>query len=81
MRDVEDIYFMNTVQQMMNGKSSTDSKGCLAHLMITESHQIPVPEEWERVIREIQARATEVGPVLEGILHEPEGIQRWGLNE
>ena len=40
----------------------------------TESHA-----EW--LAQDLQTRATKVGSVLEGILHEPHGDSRWGLNE
>ena len=40
-------------------------------LMWTEGQVNVKTRESEEVIEEIWARATEVGPVLEGILHEP----------
>jgi hypothetical protein len=73
---------MNTVQQMT---SSTGATGCVVHLMLTEGEVGLMPKDpgrlTERLMEEIRLRATQVGPVLEGILHEPHGQPRWGLNE
>ena len=35
----------------------------------------------ERLMEEVNLRATIVGPVLERILNETQGQPRWGLNE
>jgi hypothetical protein len=40
-----------------------------------------MPEETNLAFEEIEMRATKVGSVLEGILHEAHGTSRWGLNE
>jgi hypothetical protein len=53
--------------------------------MLTEGEAGLIPKDLgrltERLMEEIRLRATLVGPVLEGILREPHGQPRWGLNE
>lgn len=51
------------------------------HLMLTEGDVKLMAENPERVMQDIQERATVVGSVLAGILLEPQGRTDWGLNE
>ena len=69
---------MNTQPQMANTAKVTD---CVIHLMLKDGNKELVPAEPERMMDEFMVRATQVGSVLEGILHEPHGQPRWGLNE
>lgn len=59
--------------------------GCVFHLTVTEGGAGLRPDDpgklTERLMEEINQRATVVGPVLEAILHEQHGQPRWGLNE
>ncbi|HAO79886.1 MAG TPA: hypothetical protein DCQ92_13110 [Verrucomicrobia subdivision 3 bacterium] len=61
--------------------SNTGVTGGVVHLMLTEGEAGLMPKDLERLMEEIRLRATLVGPVLEGILREPHGQPRWGLNE
>lgn len=69
---------MNTQPQMAN---ATGVKDCVIHLMLKEGKTELAPTEPERMMEEFRVRATQVGSVLEGILHEPHGQALWGLNE
>jgi hypothetical protein len=69
---------MNTQPQMANAASVKD---CVIHLMLKEGKTELAPAEPEQMMEEFRVRATQVGSVLEGILHEPHGQSRWGLNE
>ncbi|MGB7768310.1 MAG: hypothetical protein WBN22_05580 [Verrucomicrobiia bacterium] len=40
-----------------------------------------VVEESEKMREQIRMQATEIGPVLEALLHDAHGQIRWGLNE
>ena len=51
------------------------------HLLLTEGDVKRMAHDPEQVMADIQIRATEIGSVLEAILHEPHGQPRWGLNE
>ena len=51
------------------------------HLLLTQGEIEVVVKHPERVMEEIQSRANQVSKVLEGILLEPQGNSRWGLNE
>ena len=51
------------------------------HLLLTEGEPKKLAHDPEWWMADIETRATEVGSVLEGILHESHGIPRWGLNE
>jgi len=77
-----EVSFVNMVQQMT---SNTGVTGGVVHLMLTEGEAGLMPKDLgrltERLMEEIRLRATLVGPVLEGILREPHGQPRWGLNE
>jgi len=73
---------MNTVQHMIH---DTSWPGGVLHLTLREGSQALPPESpaklTERLMEEVSLRATMVGPVLEGILHEGQGQPRWGINE
>ena len=59
--------------------------GCVLHLTLRKGEAGLLPDDpgkmTERLMEEISMRATVVGPVLEGILHDQHGQPRWGLNE
>ncbi len=44
---------------------------CVVHLMLTEGEIKLAAKDAQRFMEEIWSRATEIGPVLEGILHDP----------
>lgn len=67
---------MNPILQPIHGQSDA---GQLVHVMLAQE-SIDV-ESTKRAIGEIELRATKVGSVLEGILHEARGATHWGLNE
>lgn len=69
---------MNPVQQTV---SNTGSAGSVIHLLIAEGDVKVMADDPERVMEDMWVRATQVGSVLENILHEPHGEPRWGLNE
>jgi hypothetical protein len=43
----------------------------VVHLMLTEGEIKLANKDAQRFMEEIWSRATEIGPVLEGILHDP----------
>jgi hypothetical protein len=49
--------------------------------MLTQGAEQSLPPDPEMLMKEIWSRATEISSVLEGILQEPHGQERWGLNE
>lgn len=51
------------------------------HLLLTAGDVELMAEDPERVMEEIEARATLVSSVLAGILLEPHGHSDWGLND
>ena len=69
---------MNTVQHLVSNSSDT---ACVVHLLLREGDAGMAPQDPERMMEDIWARATLMGPVMERILHEPHGEPRWGLNE
>ncbi len=60
-----------------------DLDGMENGLLATMAHNDTkfMAEETDLAFEEIEMRATKVGSVLEGILHEAHGTPRWGLNE
>lgn len=70
---------MTTTQQVRNATAGT-GVGAI-HLLITEGDVKMMVENPEQVMEEIEARATRVSSILEGILLEPHGVPRWGINE
>jgi len=71
---------MTPVQQNIGAASGPGSMGAI-HLLLTQGEIEVVVKHPERVMEEIQSRANQVSKVLEGILLEPQGNSRWGLNE
>ena len=69
---------MNPVQQMTN---ITNTSSGVVHLMLTVGGAGLTPQDPERLMEEIELRATQMSSLLEGILHDPHGEPRWGLNE
>jgi hypothetical protein len=53
----------------------------VVHLLLTEGDVKLMAENPERVMEDIEARATVVSSVLADILMEPHGRTDWGLNE
>ncbi len=70
---------MTLAQQTQNVTSGTGMAA--VHLLLTEGDVKMMAENPEQVMEEIQLRATQVSSILEGILLEPHGETRWGLNE
>jgi hypothetical protein len=59
-----------------------DSAGADAvHLLLTEGDVKRIAEDPERVMEDIETRATLVSSVLKGILLEPHGRVDWGIND
>jgi hypothetical protein len=77
MRDGE-VSVMNPLQQTAG---HADGASSVVHLLITAGEVKKLAESPEQVMEEIWLRATQIGSVLENILHEPHGQPRWGLNE
>jgi len=50
-------------------------------LLLTEGDVKMMAHYPERVMEDIQMRATQISRTLESILHEPHGQPRWGINE
>jgi len=69
---------MNSLQQMSTDASVTAS---VVHLMVKDSPAELKAAEPERMQEEFRVRATQMSPILEGILHESHGHSLWGLNE
>jgi hypothetical protein len=53
----------------------------VSFLMLEESDLQSAEHHAEWLAQYLQNRATKVGSVLEGILHEPHGESSWGWNE
>ena len=59
---------MNPVQQLAN---STTTSHCVIHVLLPEDKAGQMPKDSEEVMEQIRLRATMVGPILDGILHDP----------
>ena len=70
--------FVNVMRQVADNPSSTDGA---VHLLMTGRQVKLMAGDSERVIEKINLQATQFSQVLEGILQEPHGQPRWGLNE
>ena len=70
---------MDPMQQSRTIATSADM-GAIRLLLAQGELSVTVASP-EQVIDEIEARATQVSSILEGILLEPHGHPRWGLNE
>jgi len=73
-----EVSFMNPLQQTAGHTGGASS---VVHLLITAGDVKKLAESPEQAMEEIWLRATQIGSVLEDILHEPHGQSRWGLNE
>ena len=71
---------MTTTQNMRNATSGADSQGAI-HLLLTQGKVEVRVDNPEQIMEEIRVRAEQVSSILEGILTEPHGEPRWGLNE
>jgi hypothetical protein len=69
---------MNPATQPSNSTMGASGRG---QLEITEADIGLVVEDSEKMREQIRMQATEVGPVLEALLHDAHGQIRWGLNE
>jgi hypothetical protein len=69
---------MNPATQPMKG---TNGAGGLGQLEVTETEIQLVVEESEKMREQVCVQATEMGPILEALLHDAHGQIRWGLNE
>jgi len=50
-------------------------------LLLTEGDVKMMAHHPDRVMEDIQMRATQISRTLEAILHESHGQPRWGINE
>lgn len=71
---------MTTARQTLSVTSATAGIGAV-HLLLTEGDVKRMAENPERVMRDIELRATQVSSVLENILLEPHGRPDWGIND
>jgi hypothetical protein len=62
---------MNAVQHIADNK--TASQGVI-HVVLPEDKAGRLPKDSQEVMEQIRLRATILGPVLEGILHEPHDL-------
>lgn len=69
---------MNPVTQLMNNTTGADGR---VPVPMAETDAGLVAEESEKMRQQIRVQATEVGPILEALLHDAHGQIRWGLNE
>ena len=51
----------------------TAAKECVIHMLLPEGKIGLTPKDSEEVMEQIRLRATIIGPVLEGIMHDPHG--------
>jgi len=71
---------MTPTNQVRNVTGSADGVGAV-HLLLQQGEGQWMAEDPEQVLADLQRRAEEVSSLLEGILLEPHGIPRWGINE
>jgi hypothetical protein len=71
---------MTPTNQLRNVTGSADGVGAV-HLLLAQGEGQWMAEDPELVMADLQRRAEEVSSLLEGILLEPHGIPRWGINE
>ena len=69
---------MNPTQQI-SGAAVGGSHA--VHVLCMEGNMKLTAHDLEEVLEDIRMRATKVGCILEGILHEPHGEAKWNLNE
>jgi hypothetical protein len=69
---------MTPAKQPMN---STNGTGGQSQLEIMETDIKLAVAESEKMREQIHVQATEMGPILEALLHDAHGQIRWGLNE
>ena len=62
----------------MNGTNGAGRQGCLE---IPDADIELAVEESEKLREQLRVQATELGPILESLLHDAHGQIRWGLNE
>ena len=62
---------MNAMQHMAN---DTTASHCVIHVMLPEEKAGLMPKDSAEVMEQIRLRATIIGPVLEGILHDPHAL-------
>jgi hypothetical protein len=70
-----------SLNQNQNLVKDLGGAGNSLHVLMMHEGEKLLMDETDRAIEEIEKRATEIGSVLEGILHEAHGTARWGLNE
>ena len=70
---------MTSTQQTQNVSGGTG--GLEVHLLLTQGEIKLAVDNPEQVMEEIRLRAEQVGSILQGILLEPHGQPRWGINE
>jgi hypothetical protein len=69
---------MTPATQPMNSTNGTDGQ---SQLKIMETDLNLAVAESEKMREQIHLQATEMGPILEALLHDAHGQIRWGLNE
>ena len=47
---------------------------CVIHVLLPEGKAVLMPKNSEEVMEQIRLRATILGPILEGILHDPHAL-------
>jgi hypothetical protein len=62
---------MNAVQLIANDTAATHG---VIHIWSPEDKTGRLPKDSEEVMEQIRLRATIMGPILEGILHEPHDL-------
>lgn len=71
---------MTLARQTQSVTSATKGVGAVP-LLLTEGDVKLMVENPERVMKDIELRATQVSSILEKILLEPHGRPDWGIND
>lgn len=66
---------------LLSMPSITGSRDGAVHWLLITGEAALLPPDSERLMAEIELRATQMSSLLEGILHEPHGEPGWGWNE
>jgi hypothetical protein len=69
---------MNVMQHMAN--DATASHGVI-HILLPEEKAGLMPKDSTEVMEQIRLRATIIGPILEGILHDPRALSHAEYDE
>ena len=69
---------MNAVEHTA---TSAAANHCVIHLLLPDGENGLMPRNSEEVMEQIRLRATFIGPVLEGILHDPHALSHAEFEE